>query len=693
MTRNSSKLLRPAAFALITLAFILLYFNQPDSFRKFSSGIEDSRFSVRHLLGRSPEAHRDVLVVTIDEQSVNKLGRWPWNRKIIGDLIGNLREASIVALDIVFSETTTPEDDRYLSEKIAEAGNVVAGFFFRSKASETITEEALSYLEDCAVMRVRMLSDRTDLEEFYYSEVNIPEVSGAALSCAFFNIFPDVDGLFRHYPLAYIYKGDIFPSLAMQAMRSYLNENIEIELDARGIKEFKLGDFNIRDNNYLTINYYPEVRQVSAFDVISGVLPPSFFKGKIILIGSTEIGIYDMRATPVDPVTPGVFLHYSVASNFLKKEFLHSSVAADILMILLSLFMTAMASLHSRIMVRIGLYLGVFIVIFVTVNALFIEFLLLLNFSLPLLSSLLLAIVMEVFIFIKASTQAAEMRRAFSSYVSPDLVKDIVNNPQNLKLGGEEREVTALFSDIRKFSSISEGLPPDRLVYLLNRVFDPMTKTIIKNRGLLDKYIGDEIMAIFNAPIDVENHAEMACKSALEMVVNLKEVNEIFKRENLPAVDIGIGVNTGPATVGNMGSSLRFDYTAIGDTINLASRLEGMNKEYRTGIIVSSVTRKLVEGSFLFRKIDKVRVKGRATSETIYELMESRESNRRIKAAFEEGLDFYFRKDFNRAMAIFESLYKDFNDQPSLVFSERCLLFSQNRPAENWEGVFQHQEK
>ena len=175
MKKSSGKLARLAIFALITLSFLLLYFLQPDFFRRFSAGLEDSKFSVRHMLGRSPEPHKDILVVTIDEQSVNKLGRWPWNRKITGDLIFNLKEAAIVALDIVFSETTTPEEDQYLADRIADTGNVVAGFFFRSTATETITEEALSYLEDCALMKVEMLSNKTALEEFYYSEVNITD--------------------------------------------------------------------------------------------------------------------------------------------------------------------------------------------------------------------------------------------------------------------------------------------------------------------------------------------------------------------------------------------------------------------------------------------------------------------------------------------------------------------------------------
>ncbi len=692
MIKSLDKLLRPAAFVLVAFSFLLLYFIQPAFFRRFSAALEDSKFSVRHLLGLSPEAHKDILVVTIDEQSVNKFGRWPWDRKVTGDLISRLKDADIVALDIVFSETTTPEEDRYLADRIADAGNVIGGFFFRSRATETITEEALSSLEDCAVVRVEMLSDGTDLEEFYYSEVNIPEVSGETLSCAFFNIFPDVDGLFRHYPLAYIYKGDIFPSLAMQTMRNYLNEDIEIKLDQNGIHEFKLGDFRITDKNYLTINYYPAVRQISAVDVIKGNIPSSFFKDKIILIGSTEMGVYDMRATPVDPVMPGVFIHYTALSNFLKKEFLHSSTPADIALIVVSLLITAIVSLGSGIFRRMPLYIGIFIADFVAVNTLFIRNLLWIHLTIPILSSLLLAIVLEIITFVKAGAQAAGVKKAFSSYVSPEVVKHIVNNPDNLKLGGEEREVTVLFSDIRGFSSISETLPPHRLVYLLNRIFDPMTEAIINNRGLLDKYIGDEIMAIFNAPVDVENHPEMACRAALEMMGKLNEVNGIFRKEELPVIDMGIGINTGPATVGNMGSGLRFDYTAIGDTVNLASRLEGMNKEYRTDIIVSSIVTEKCR-NFLFRKIDKVRVKGRAAPEIIYELMEDSKRNRRITAGFEEGLDYYFKKEYKKAKAIFEELHEEYNDRPSSVFAERCRLFPVDRRRSNWDGVFDHYGK
>ena len=278
------------------------------------------------------------------------------------------------------------------------------------------------------------------------------------------------------------------------------------------------------------------------------------------------------------------------------------------------------------------------------------------------------------------------LQKAFSSYISPELVSQIVKNPDMLKLGGEKREVTILFSDIRSFTSISERFSPEIIVRLLNRYLDPMTNIVLSNKGTLDKYIGDAIMAIYNAPLEIEDHAVLACKSAVEMIKALDEVNEEFKKMGFPEIDIGIGIHTGDAVVGNMGTDVRFDYTAIGDTVNLSSRLESLNKLYRTHIIVSQSTRERIKGNeFRFRELDMIRVKGKKIPITIYEI--NMDMDEELIDLYHKALSLYKSCDFKSALEYFSTLERDYNDATSGVFAERCRQLILNPPPD-WDGVY-----
>lgn len=688
--------LKYRVIAILTgLSVFLLYLQitQPELLTKISSGVEDTKFTLRKKVGYEPLPREDVLVVAIDEKSVNKLGRWPWNREILGRLIGNLGDASVVAVDIIFSEETAPEEDGYLADQIADNENVILGFFFRDEASETITEEALDYLEDCALLRYKQLTDTIGLEEFPFAEANIPVIAGGALSCAAINTKPDADKLFRNYPLAWLYKGNIFPSLALQTVRYYLNKDVEIELDNEGIHKLALGDLTLKNTNFLRLNFHKNVKEVSALHVLDGTVDPSFFENKIVIIGTTEIGIYDVRPTPVDALTPGVYLHYNALLDLLDRSSLKPSATIDTVLIIFAILLTGLFSRLIKVGIRIALYISTMILIFATINGLFIFKGLWLNLSLPIISVLLTASVFEVYIFLKSEKKSAELKKAFSSYVSPEIVKSIISDPDSLKLGGEEREVTVLFSDIRDFTTLSEKLTPTQLVYLLNTLLDPLTEAILKNGGLLDKYIGDAIMSLFNAPLTIEDHADKAVLSSIEMIRKMGEVNKKMENEGIPSVNIGIGIHTGIATVGNMGSKLRFDYTAIGDTVNLSSRLEGLTKIYHVNIIMSEATKKQLKRDYLTRKIDIVKVKGKNEPVTIYQLMEDTEQNRNIKSRFDEALNLYYERRFDEAKRLFSELVSLDNDRTSSVFAERCSHYINEAPHDDWDGVFKHENK
>ncbi len=685
--------LRTVITVLLLLLLVPLYIQEPHFLRKITSGIEDSKFTVRKLLKLAPQANPNVVVVEVDEKSINKLGRWPWNRKVMGDLIGALSAAKVVALDIVFSEAASPEEDDYLAEKIEDGDNVILGFFFRAVASESLSDEALGYLEECTLVRYDLQSSRVNLDSYGFAEANIPRIGQSSLSCAPFNTIADVDGLFRHYPVAFFHKGEIFPSLAVQALRYYLNKDVELILDDSGIKSLSLGTLQMRNSNYLKLNFLDDINRLSAYDLLSDKVDPAAFEDKVVFVGVTDIGIYDVRPTPIDTYTPGVYLHATAVSNVLDSLVLNASQRFDLLFIFFVLCLAFIASLPKKLTYRLGLYSLIGGGIIITINLLFIQMNRWGSLTFPLIALSSYALLFEFVLFRRKEKESLRVRKAFSSYVSPEIVQNIVKNPDDVKLGGEEREISVLFSDIRDFTTLSEKLAPAQLVYLLNNLLDPLTECILKNRGLLDKYIGDALMSLFNAPISIENHADMACLSALEMMEKVKEVNSKFRSEGLPEVKLGIGIDTGIATVGNMGSRLRFDYTAIGDTVNLSSRLEGLSKVYSADIIISESTKKKLVQDFLVRKLDCVRVKGKSVPINIYELCRDDERNRKVKASFEAGLIAYYGREFDKARAIFQSLRETFDDKTSYIFEERCLYYMDQPPQAEWDGVYTFKTK
>ena len=690
--------MRIRIIALLTVAFSLLflYLLKPEIIERFSLRIEDTKFLVRSWLGLSPQLTDRAVLVAIDERSVNEIGRWPWSRKVIARLVENLSQAKVVALDIVFSERENPESDQKLRTAIERSGNVVLGFFFRFNASQEPGEYAMSLLQDSEFLRYKLKGNRVGLLDIPFVEISIPEFLEVALATGYLNAEPDPDAVYRNYTLAHLYKGSVYLPLALQALRFYKGKDIEMELSPRGIEKliFNGKKIPVYQGRFHRINFYdiPTVKIIPAVDVIEGRYRREFFKDKAVFVGATEIGIYDVRPTPLDPVTPGVFLHLFTFSNFLEDHFIYHYVSLDLLAVLSLSILPFLISLYRNFYKRIFLY-GLLLIGFpVSSYLLFSFFSLEINLFYPFSAMVLTVMSQEGIRVFTAERSVKELRKAFSSYVSPQILELITRDPHKLTLGGEKRLITVLFSDIRGFTTISESLKPEDLVNLLNDFLDPMTEIILKNGGMLDKYIGDAIMAVFNAPVNIDRHADRACKSALEMVRKTKELNSVFSKEFGVDIRIGVGINTGEAVVGNMGSSLRFDYTAIGDTVNLASRLEGLNKIYKTDIIISQFTREKLEGRFLTRKLDVVVVKGKKEPVPIYELLEESDRNRELSLAFEKALEEYLKGNFEGAMLMFEEISIRFGDETSGVFVKRCKEMIEN-PPEEWKGVYIAREK
>lgn len=681
-----------AALAVLGLA-VGLHAWQPSAVQKPINTLADLKFTTRAALDRDPAPADPPLVVAIDERSINRLGRWPWDRSVMAELIAQLEPARLVGLDIVFSETSPADEDRALADAMDENGNVVAGYFLRPTASETRARREKDRLARCAYFTYDVNADTVGVSEFAHAETNVPLLQEAALSCGFFNTQADIDGLYRHYPIVARYDGEYYPSLAVQLYRQYLGRDAELVLDRSGIRHFRLGNTGLSDTRALRLNFPGRVESVSAWDVYRGAIPENRLSGRIAIVGVTELGVADLRPTPIDSVTPGVHLHYTALSNLMTGTSLTGSAAADRSLIAGGILLVWLASLMARPARRILAYSLLLAGTWSLSAVLFISGEFWIAEGYALLPMLLLAAGLEIRAFLRTDVRSRELRKAFSSYVSADVVGEILKNPDMLRLGGEEKETTVLFSDLRNFTAMSESLAPTDLVRLLNRIFDPLTIAVLDNRGMLDKYIGDALMALFNVPVPQPDHADASCRTALRFLDVVDDLNRQFREEDLPAIDIGVGLNTGTAVVGNMGSTVRFSYTAIGDTVNLASRLEGSCKFYGAGVILSDATASRLTEDFLLRRLDCIQVKGKEEPVLIHELLRDEPDSRSLRDDYDDALERYFERDFEEAAKRFGKIASRFDDQASRVFEKRCRLYTENPPPEDWRGEYRMTSK
>ena len=661
------------------LAFFL--FKKVEPFYSLSLRVSDFSYSI-HRKNLSD----DIILILVDERSINRFGRWPWNREIFAKGLGKLKSARVVALDMVFSERTNRKDDAYLAETIEDMENVACGFFIRKKATENPPEELIDILSDSALFRVPEVVPFPNVD---YVEVNIPEITESCLLSGTFNAISDPDGNFRRYPLGFVFKGNVYPSVGVQVLRAYTGKDVVFK---KGY--LQVGNYTIpmRNDGTVILNFYPlrdyQENSFSFVDLYEGKVPEDRIKNRIVIVGISEAGVTDIRATPLGLV-PGPYLHVTFVSNALQEELLVDSIPLTILLLFLSSLLLSFFYFLFQPGVRIPLYFFLFALAFAVARIFYLYMNTIVYDLFVYVDLLLLSIGFEAYDSFLKHRQAKFYKGVFSTYVSPEILEEIVEDPEKLKLGGEKREVTVLFSDIRGFTSLSEKLSPDRLVKLLNTYLTPMTDIVLKNKGMLDKYIGDAIMAIWNAPVEVKDHREKALITGFEMIRKLNEVNEILKQEGFPEIKIGIGINTGEAVVGNMGSEKRFEYTAIGDTVNLASRLEGLNKLYmigETGVLASEFTVipvKDKELPFLVVEVDMVRVKGKKKPVRIFTLLEKGDEKEEIKEVYEKALSLYRKAHFEEALKLFSKL--DFN--PAKVMAERCRELLRN-PPEEWDGVY-----
>jgi adenylate cyclase len=686
----------------------------------------------------------ETVIVAIDEKSLSELGRWPWPRTVIAKLIEVLKGygAKAVGFDIVFAEPDAnsslktvaelsreakdsgirdtrifglleekqklADTDAALARSIEKAGNVTLGYFFHISEKEVghLTEKEISAGEhDIANSRFQMVRARkgaseTPLVRAYAAQPSLPRLSAVAENSGYFNSFPDSDGVIRWSPLLIKFRDNYYSSLALSLIVQYLNwPMLVLNLAEYGVDSVNLDKLEIptEERGTMLINYLGPGKtfpHYSISDILNGRLPAETFKGKIVLVGATAIGIYDMRVTPFSAVYPGVEIHANVIDNILHRNFLiHSGWTKflDMCTIIVVGLTMGIAVPRMKAVAGIALCLALIGAFIATNMAIFIKFNVWMNMIYPVLTMMTIYLGITVYRYVTEEREKKKIRGAFQYYLTASVVNEILKDPSKLKLGGDKKNLTVMFSDIRGFTSISEKLTPEALVHLLNEYLTAMTDVVFKYDGLLDKYIGDAIMAVFGAPLDQPDHALRACRTGIEMMSELRRLREKWAAEGRPDVNIGVGINSGDMVVGNMGSEMRFDYTVMGDSVNLASRLEGTNKEYGTNVIISEYTYEKVKDEMVCRELDSVRVKGKKLPVRLFELLGEKKDVapwREFVGRFETGLAKYRAGLWDEAIAAFESVLEVRpEDPPTRLYLERCRELKAN-PPDAWDGVF-----
>lgn len=676
-----------------------------------------------------------VAIIDIDDKSLQEIGRWPWPRSQIAALIQSAQEAGavVIAFDVLFPEKETNIVDQLEEEmnkqkmtypqltpildklkpifdydsQLAETlkqGDVVLGMTFSP------TQQAIGQLPNPVI----------NLDSFNQTQfgmiiasgyiANIPILVNAAKNEGFVNVFADADGVIRRVPLFINYKNNLYPSLALEAVRVFLLSKVSLITapygDTLRLEGVRLGNHIIPTDNKsnviipflgksFTMPFY------SATDVIHKKIPKDALQGKIIFVGTSATGQGDIHATSVESAYPGVEVHATIAHGILQDNFsykppwaLGAEISVSVLLGLILIF----------IFPRLGpRTLGLIIVIIPAAlllinNEIWEKTGIILSILVPVVLIVILASVNIICGYLFETLRREHLKTMFGQYVPESHIDEMLKSSgKNYALQGEDRDMTVLFADIRNFTTISEPLSATELKNLLNEFLTPMTEIIFSHHGTIDKYVGDMIMAFWGAPLKDKKHAQHAISAALEMQKSVTRLQGDFAKRNWPEINIGIGINSGIMSVGDMGSIFRRNYTVLGDTVNLASRVESLTKFYGVKIMTTAATQKDQE-KFVFRPLDIVRVKGKHDGIALFEVVCLRkelspEKQKEIELS-EQALNFYFKKEWESSRALFSELHKQYPD--TLLYSlylSRISEFLKNPPPADWNGIYIHTQK
>ncbi len=690
----------------------------------------------------NPERYDPILpirIVDIDEESLAKIGQWPWPRTTVRDLLLKLAAngAAVVAFDILFAEPDrtsveqiakqlpTPQANMLLA---AAAGDPTNDQAFADAVKQTpsvlsvsLENEKKTAFKAKAGFAVAGQDPRPFILSYSGASENLAILDNAAHGLGAFNWTPDRDQIVRRVALIFRIGDTLVPSLAAEALRVAQGATTYVlkASDASGEKAFgqstglnhmRVGRVEVPTDSsgavYIKFRHFNQTAYIPAWKVLAGEVPKSDIEDRIILVGTSAPGLLDLRATPLDAAVPGIELHAQVIEQLLTRRFLTRpdyALAVEQFVVLALGIMLALVL--PRVSAKISVAVGLLTIGMIGVGGwtAFRYENLLFDPTYPAVALGGMTAAITSYIYHGVEAQRSQIRHAFSQYLSPAVIQDIIADPDKLKLGGEERELTLMFCDVRNFTTISQDLSAVELTQFINELLSPLTEIILEQRGTIDKYMGDAIMAFWNAPLDDPEHAAHACQAGLKMVAKMDELNEIWRQRADAAkrphkrVNIGMGINAGQCCVGNLGSTYRFDYSAIGDEVNVTSRFEGLTKIYGVPAVIGQ---RAVAPGFAALELDKVAVKGRSRASSIYTLIDMLRADKtqleRLKEKHEAFLAAYRGQKWDRA----EQLIHDCRDigvsqldTCYSLFASRIGSLRDTSLPSDWDGSYAMTEK
>ncbi|MDI1302236.1 MAG: adenylate/guanylate cyclase domain-containing protein [bacterium] len=702
-------------------------------------GLERKAYDMRVRATVPNTVDERIVIADIDEKSLKALGRWPWSRDVMARLVDTLfshYQIRVAGFDVVFAEPEKnsglalmnelargplKNDGGFLAEyqkrsnsldndalfaRALAGRNVVLGMVF-SAGNGTDTNTAPAPF---ATLTAAGASALPDLPHPRSYTANLDAFSRNAASSGFFdNPQIDADGIFRRVPLFQLYQNRLYPSLALATVHMALGAP-QVQLhkgrsgDYEAFEGITLGDVSVPTDAHSSVlvpwrgrhgdsfNYY------SISDILEKKIPLETLKNRIVLVGTTAPGLLDLRSTPLEKTYPGVEVHANIISGILDDMVRQEpawGVGMEILMLLavtlITLLLTTRLAPHWQVVITLLLAGGIIGINFLAWNR---------GLVMPLASPLLLLLILFTYtmafgFFVETQGKRA-ITRLFGQYVPPDLVDEMAKHPEAISLEGESREMTVLFSDVRDFTSISEGLSATELSALMNVYLTAMTRLIQKHRGTIDKYIGDAIMAFWGAPLRDADHTRLALLTAMDMEAELLALAQEFRARGWPVLKIGIGLNAGTMNVGNMGSEFRMAYTVMGDAVNLGARLESLSKNYGVTIVVSESVRSAVP-DFAYRSLDCVRVKGKQEPVRIYEPLGLQDAlstaSREQLARWESAISAYCQQHWDEAENALRALVNSDDHPLYRLYLERIAQFRETPPPADWDGVYTYTSK
>ncbi|MFC2074850.1 CHASE2 domain-containing protein [Bdellovibrionota bacterium] len=725
----------------LLFALLLVFQEKKDVSIKVVSAIEDQLLDLKFKLRGPLPAWNEQVIIGVDDRSLARLGRLPWPRTVAIEFYKKLKayQPKAVALDIIYADPDRSAEraqnlfadvqkkyralhptankkfiqfsdqvaselqlDSQLADAIRGVPNAVGGFYNVFSEEEAV-QIALSDQDLYTLLlpsEIQTIYLEAEIKRTLYQSEGVrlpmPEIAKAIRALGFVELQADPDGSIRNAILIMQRGFNFYPSLPLQFASFLEKEPISLHFDSEGVKKILLGDREIPVDRFgrLAINFPkkpPAYKQVSFYDVYQGEVDPAVLKDKVVWVGATAPTILsEQYKTPFSTFTSGVELHATITENLVKGNYLNRPKNAWIFELLLILFLGAgMILVNINPLWTMLSTLGLMAVIFFFDSLFLFSRNLFFHDAIPLLQLAVTYTLVSAYRFFVEEREDRHVRNAFRHYVSPVVADKIMETPEELTLGGDRKNLTVLFTDIRGFTPLSEKMPPHELTRFLNDYMSEMTQAVFNHQGLLDKYMGDALLAIFGAPVPDPEHPLHACEAAIEMIERLEEIRQ---KGPVPDLECGIGINTGEMIVGNMGSRDVFDYTVVGDNVNLCSRLEKSNKVYGTRIVLSEETYHKVQEKVLCRELDLIRVRGKEIPARIFELLavgEGSENQKQLVKTFHEGLKAYRSSHWDEAIKRFEKCLKiKPDDKPSTLFIPRCESYKEIPPEETWGGVY-----